>query len=126
LADVAGAVARIDPGRAERIARSVTDSPSQAQALADVAAAVAGTDPDRAEWLARSISDPHWRARAFSGVAGAVVRADPDRARRLAADVLSTGNWLEVLGVVARLDHPAFVLICDHALHVLTLRADPL
>jgi protein involved in sex pheromone biosynthesis len=39
----------IDPGRAERIAQSITDEVRKADALSEVAAAAAVTDSDRAQ-----------------------------------------------------------------------------
>ena len=47
--------------RAERIARSITDEDSKADALAGVAKILAATDPDRAERIARSITEEYGR-----------------------------------------------------------------
>ncbi len=71
LAEVATALAAIDPDRAEHIARSITSESSKATALAEVAAALAATDPDRAERTARAITDEFWKARALVMIAEA-------------------------------------------------------
>ncbi|MGI5238875.1 trypsin-like peptidase domain-containing protein [Dactylosporangium sp. CA-139066] len=84
------------PIRAEALARMITDSGRQVQALIAVAAAVAGTgDQDRAEALveraeavARSITAPDGRALALSAVVTAVIGAgDVDRAEALARSI---------------------------------------
>src|SRR5262249_2873283 len=73
-----------DLDRAEQLARTITNSYQQAEALAGLARAVAGIDPDRAEQLARTITDPDRQARALAELAVAVAGTDPDRAGRLA------------------------------------------
>lgn len=64
-------MAGTDPGRAERIARSITFEPEKASALADVAGALAATDPDRAEYIARSITNKFSRVIALVAIAEA-------------------------------------------------------
>jgi hypothetical protein len=69
-------MAATDPGRAERIANSITTDSAKASALCDVARAVAATDPDHAarlftdaERIANSISSEPAKASALRSVA---------------------------------------------------------
>ncbi|WP_266541583.1 caspase family protein [Streptomyces sp. NBC_01142] len=84
LTAVATAAAAFDPGRAERIARAISNKPTKESVLTAVAEAVAADDPDRAERIANTISDEYFRVRALASIAKAVAVADPDRARRIA------------------------------------------
>ncbi|MGD0065108.1 MAG: hypothetical protein ABSB76_16875, partial [Streptosporangiaceae bacterium] len=54
---------------AERIAGSITNELSRAQALAGVAQALADTSPDRAENIAKSITIEPLKAQALAAVA---------------------------------------------------------
>ena len=86
LAALAGALAVIDPDRAEDITRSITNDFSRAHALTDIAKTLADTDPDRAERIARSIPDQSSMATALTWIARTLAPTDPDRAARLIAD----------------------------------------
>jgi hypothetical protein len=76
---VAQALAATDPDRAERIANSVTDESSKAEALSSIAQALAATDPRRAtqlftdaERIANSITFEDLKALALSDIAQAL------------------------------------------------------
>lgn len=91
-ADVAKAIARIDPDRAEAIARSITDLGHQSAALALLVDAWALTAPDRAESIARSIHDPIQQADALTHLARAVANTNSSRtgiAKHAAAETSS-------------------------------------
>lgn len=90
-----------DLGHAEVIARSITDSHYQTEALAAVAAKAIDVDIDRAESLAASISDPDERAEALTSMA---ITSTPDRAQRYILTALSIAEWtisLEALGKIS-------------------------
>ncbi|MGH3176680.1 MAG: hypothetical protein ACRDPF_22810, partial [Streptosporangiaceae bacterium] len=83
-----------NPARAEALARSISSTFSQTQALAGVAGVLAGRGEAswaqeiiaQAEAAARSVPDPQWQARALSHVAGAQAEAgDISRAEALAS-----------------------------------------
>ena len=59
LIGIAEAASGIDPSRAEKISRSITQKHIRPMAIAKVASAMARTDPDRAEHLARSLNNPY-------------------------------------------------------------------
>ena len=109
LADVARALAAIDPDRAARlnanaedIAQSVTreyTTDAKPMALMNLAMRLAATDPDRAERIIRSIATPSiagsttlsitgeaLQATALANLAVSLAATDPDRASRLNAD----------------------------------------
>ena len=93
LVSVAEALAATDPDRVarlgdevERLARSITNEYSKADALRRLAAALAVSNPDRAERLARSITDGYSKAWGLISVAEALAATDPGRAARLLDD----------------------------------------
>jgi truncated hemoglobin YjbI len=97
-------------GDAERIAQSITDEFSKAEALAEVVRALAATDPDRAERIAQSISQSitseFSKGEALAHVARALAATDPDRAERIAQSItsgdLEARSKAEALAYVAR------------------------
>jgi hypothetical protein len=80
----------IDLGRAERLARSITNKTFGPPALMSVAGTLAASDPDRAIRLVN-----HWipyepyKSMALSSVAGPLAASDPDRAERLARSIMN-------------------------------------
>lgn len=84
---VARAVAALDPGQAEGIARSITDPHAQAFALRQMAGVMAPADPARAERLAHSIADLHLQAWALREVAAETAAVDRDGAQRIARSI---------------------------------------
>ena len=106
------------PGRAEALARSITDRYRQVQAFAAVIREVAaGGDVHRAEilsaqaeWIVPLIADPYQQAQAFAAVARAVAeigkleraRSLVARAERLARSLNSSSQQAIVLVAVAR------------------------
>jgi TIR domain len=101
LANIAEALAAIDPDRAtrliadaERIAQSITGEYWRARALAGIAEALAATDPDRAAQLiadaaraAQSVPGDSAKASALASIAEALAATDPDRAERAAQSI---------------------------------------
>jgi len=78
LANLAKVLAATDPARAERVARSETHEYSKAESLRDLAEVLAGTDPGRAERIARSITDEYLKASALTNLARAAVQHAAD------------------------------------------------
>ncbi|MEV0299168.1 hypothetical protein [Nocardia sp. NPDC050710] len=78
-ADVVKAIARIDPDRAEAIARSISDLGHQSAALTLLVDAWALTAPDRAESIALSIHDPIQQADALTRLAAALAKSNSSR-----------------------------------------------
>lgn len=108
LAEVAGAAAAANPGRAESIARSIENASWRGSALAEVAGKTA--DPERAAWLAaeaeiaaRSIEDASERASALVFVAAGMAAADPGRAEDIARSIEDTYWRVRALAQLARL-----------------------
>jgi hypothetical protein len=97
---VAGvAAASGDLGRAEIIARSITDSDDQGKALAEVADVVAASgDLGRAEAIARSITGRDWQETALADVVRmAVASGDLEQAEAIAHSIRDTHRQAEVL-----------------------------
>ncbi len=101
LIELAGAVAAADPGRGERIARSVDSRAGQALALVRVAGAMT-EDPERAEDLARSIPLPAQRAQALADLAEIAGRRLLDEAEDLARSVTHPEWRLQALTGLVR------------------------
>jgi serine/threonine protein kinase len=97
LVRVAAEGARSDLGRAERIARNLTDEDKRDEALAWVAAECARTDLARAERIARSITSAKWRIE----VAAAAASVDPSRGEQMARGVTVTTLQVEALTRIA-------------------------
>ena len=111
LSGMAAALAATDPGRAERLASSITDKAARVPALSAVAAALAATDPGRAtrllaaaERIASSIADydEETKARALTVVAAALAATDPGRAERLASSITNKPYRVLALSGVAK------------------------
>ena len=83
LADIALALAVVDPDRAERTAQSITDRYQKARALAGIARTLTGTDPKRAADIAGSITDASMKAQALAGIAQILGSTDSEQASRL-------------------------------------------
>jgi hypothetical protein len=109
LAAVAEALAVTDPGRAERIARSITGEYAYgAWALLSVAKALAATDPGRAarlitdaERAAQSITREDAKASALAAVAEALAATEPGRAERTARSITNEHCRASALAAVA-------------------------
>ncbi|SCL25905.1 hypothetical protein GA0070616_3199 [Micromonospora nigra] len=98
------------PNRADALARSITNSYRQTQALAALAETVAvtrGVDRaraivDRAEALAHSISDPYQQAQAMTSLAKAVaVTGRVDRAETIASSITNSYRQTQALAALA-------------------------
>lgn len=74
----AGAMAAVDPDRAEQMAGQITDGHWRAQALTRIVRATAAADPDRAERIAESITYDVAKAEALASVLEAVSSAGRD------------------------------------------------
>jgi hypothetical protein len=92
------------PIRAEALARSITDSYDQAQALAGVVRAVADAgEYDRAEQIARSITDPYGQAQALTVLARAVAdTGDYEQAEQIARSITDPDRQALALASLAR------------------------
>lgn len=104
---IVGALADVDPGRAERLAQSIADIGQRNSALSTLAITLAATDPDRAERIAQSVTDEGKRDSALSKIAVALADTDPDRAERLGRSLAghaSVGRIVEAL-VPVHSDH---------------------
>ncbi|WP_214111175.1 hypothetical protein [Acrocarpospora catenulata] len=100
--------------RAETLARTITDSNRDVVAMATLAEAVARHgDLNRAESLARSITNPDFKVDALTAVAD---HADHARASRIIAELLSAGEWLKPLPVIAKIAPAAVIAIADEIL----------
>ena len=112
LADLVGAVAGVDPDRAEALALSVTNPAVRAAAVTSLLKAIVATDPDRAravaqradtETLTRSITDPEELAvladlaRMLAGIDAGRARTLVDRAETLARLVADREDQAYVL-----------------------------
>ena len=95
LAEVAKAVAEVDPERGEALARSIEDGLGRGMALAGVAMAVAVANPERGEALARSIENVSALPIALSGVAKEVAKTDPQRAAWLVTEAETMARSIE-------------------------------
>ena len=102
LAALAGALAVIDPDRAEDITRSITNDFSRAHALTDIAKTLADTDPDRAERIARSITEDFSKTQALSDIAKTLADTDPARAERIARSITDQSSMATALTWIAR------------------------
>ncbi|HXJ64442.1 MAG TPA: hypothetical protein VNN79_11865 [Actinomycetota bacterium] len=116
LADIADALAPVDPDRADDIvesaeqnARSVDDPADRTSALVGVAERIAATNPDRAaaiarsaEQIARSIADPWRRDLGLARVAEFVAAANQDEAETIALSIEDSESRCRALITVAR------------------------
>lgn len=94
-------IASVDPGRAERLVRSISDVIYQRAALGKLAGLIAVADFNRAERLARDIGDPVLQTRALKEVAKSVAGKDPDRAEQIARCIHDRGLQAWALTAVA-------------------------
>jgi hypothetical protein len=112
--DTAGAMARAGQyQQAQDVARSITGSMSQADALALVAEALAGAGQyQQAEAIARSITGLDSQASALAGVAEALAQAGQDRpAARVAAATCTVGQWTTAVRPVLLLAPTAYTML---------------
>src|SRR5262249_30982499 len=116
LAGVAGALAGVDPDRAELIARSITSPLWREWALGDLARALAGVDPDRAALCTHTLTDPVQRSWALARLAGVLADSDLDHARQVLGLLLASPRGVDHLGAVVAVDVAAAAQIADHLL----------
>ncbi|WP_171064559.1 coiled-coil domain-containing protein [Actinomadura soli] len=83
LAWVAGVLTRLDPGGAERLARTIAEPYAQGRALREVVTVLAESEPDDAERLAFTIGHRLRRAQALTLIARALAASNAERARGL-------------------------------------------
>ena len=109
LADIALALAVVDPDRAERTAQSITDRYQKARALAGIAQTLAPTEPKRtsrlwgeAEAAARTIPHGQQKALALARIVQALASADPDRAERIAQSITDASVKAQALAGIAQ------------------------
>ena len=120
FANIAKALAAIDPDRAEGIARSIADDGWRVDALAVIAKVVAATDRDRAarliadaERIVQSIpEEDFWYDSARADIAMAVAATDPDRAERIAQSIWDDYEKATVIANVLAASDP------DRAEHI--------
>ena len=93
-ADQVTAMAAVDPHRAERMAREITDSRQRAKALATVAVAAAVAEPEYAETITTAVlglvpelAQDHGLQYLVEGTAAVMAAADPDRALSIAHSI---------------------------------------
>jgi tetratricopeptide (TPR) repeat protein len=100
LAELAKALAVIDPERAERIARSISDDHRRSVTLVDVAGRVAVADVDCAERIASTLTYDHDMA--IEAIAEALAAIDPERAEYLASTIKYENPRAKAMAKVAR------------------------
>jgi hypothetical protein len=108
LADIAAALAAIDPGRALEATDRIDDPAQKTRALAEIAGALAATNPRRANEVtgqalatAAGITSSSYRTQALAGIASALASTDPGRALAAADRIDDTYSKEQALVAIA-------------------------
>jgi hypothetical protein len=119
ISEIVGALAVVDPDRAERTVHFISGPTWKARALAYLALGLAATNPDRAERLAEAIINESVQSWTLAGIAEALVTVDPRRAERIVRSISDEEARARALAglaaVVASIDPESAVWIIADA-----------